>query len=59
MFGISTIAPKLVPKVQTKATDFIFENVFDLLFRLCECSTFFFINEIFKTQNLSGGMFFY
>ena len=40
-----------------------FLNKFYLLialftFSFCECSTIFFINEIFKTQKLTGGTFF-
>ena len=34
---------------------FSIDNAFYIL-SFCECSTFFFINEIYETPNLSGGM---
>ena len=54
-------------KVQTKASilKFYSQILFLILFFfltlsfLCECSKFFFINEIFKTKNLSRSMFLY
>ena len=53
----------LKPKVHIKllfikfSGQILFLKMF-LTIILCECFKFFFVNEIFKTQNLFGGMFF-